>query len=535
LADSIKKIMAEATNTSQQVLLSVATATATMAQAIKAREQIVKDVMSEIPKRDRGKLMAIAINRTLDTKISFVDCLVLFSLMVKTGHADVDKPKHFEFELSRFGYSCSQIDFKIDVDGRITKLDYGAYELEPHHFPAGIGRLERLTVLYIYKFLSLPGKELSSLRHLQTLSLNKCYDDFYFFPVDMKLDKLKRLEVDWCDFKSSSSLFFTWMSKQISNLEHLVFDDMEEKPMDIVLDVLRGNDFSFQNKLKSISIHGIFFHDGNKAVNGNHLLETLMVEIVPKFPDLTALDLQRNKIESVQPTVDRIINKDDKPRIIPKSLCIVDLRGNPVMTKMKKGDSKENSALIRFLQIFSTVYNLEGSKKSDYCSDLEYALRINHAGGRTIIAEDGSSISNRDGNTTSALPLSVWPTVLERSYEKSRHVYNQDSSIREEKNATGLYDLLRNSGLTLLTRPNKSSGNSGQSPASSLASSASSNGDGDIGEKQSSKRKRVEVLEITNGIDDDNEKNNTTAATFLSTTGRKNHSPSSKHSCSRRG
>jgi hypothetical protein len=69
--------MTEATITSQQVL--------PMAEAIKAREQIVKDVMPEIPKKDRGKLMAIVINSTLDNKLSLVDCLVLFSLLIKIG------------------------------------------------------------------------------------------------------------------------------------------------------------------------------------------------------------------------------------------------------------------------------------------------------------------------------------------------------------------------------------------------------------------------------------------------------------------
>jgi hypothetical protein len=69
--------MTEATTTSQQVL--------PMAEAIKAREQIVKDVMPEIPKKDRGKLMAIVINSTLGNKLSLVDCLVLFSLLIKIG------------------------------------------------------------------------------------------------------------------------------------------------------------------------------------------------------------------------------------------------------------------------------------------------------------------------------------------------------------------------------------------------------------------------------------------------------------------
>ena len=99
----------EASTTSQQVLA--------IAEAVKAREQIVKDVMSEIPKEDRGKLMNLVVNCTLDNKVSFVDCLVLFSLMVRRD----DEPKPWDYEFTRsglsgFDYSCSDIDFKLDDD-----------------------------------------------------------------------------------------------------------------------------------------------------------------------------------------------------------------------------------------------------------------------------------------------------------------------------------------------------------------------------------------------------------------------------------
>ena len=46
--------MTESTTTTPQQVLAIA-------EAVKAREQIVKDVMSEIPKEDRGKLMNLVI------------------------------------------------------------------------------------------------------------------------------------------------------------------------------------------------------------------------------------------------------------------------------------------------------------------------------------------------------------------------------------------------------------------------------------------------------------------------------------------
>jgi hypothetical protein len=307
----------EASTTSQQVLA--------IAEAVKAREQIVKDVMSEIPKEDRGKLLNLVVNCTLDNKVSFVDCLVLFSLMVRRD----DEPKPWDYEFTRsglsgFDYSCSDIDFKLDDDGRIIKLDWDSVFEDSS---TGIEHLERLAMLNCLNM----NEELSNLPHLQTLGYSG-YDDsdsfqVDYFPVDMKLDKLRRLQLNYCEFKSSSSVFLTWMSKQISNLEHLFFDIMEAKSTDIVLDALCDNTFSFQNKLKSL--------DMNKCgIDGNRFA-IILLEILPKFPDLTTLDLGDNKIESVQPTVDRIM-KNDNPKIISKSLRIVDLKDNPIMKYIKE-------------------------------------------------------------------------------------------------------------------------------------------------------------------------------------------------------
>jgi len=100
-------------------------------------------------------------------------------------------------------------------------------------------------------------------------------------------------------------------------------------------------------------------------------------------------------------------------------------------------DPKEKAAILIFLKTFNTVCNLEGFKKDDYDPDVEYALSINHAG-RNIV----------EGNGDRPLPLSVWPIVLERSFEKSGYVkiyYDDYGTIKEEqKHPTGLYYLLRN-------------------------------------------------------------------------------------------
>jgi len=89
-----------------------------------------------------------------------------------------------------------------------------------------------------------------------------------------------------------------------------------------------------------------------------------------------------------------------------------------------KEDPKEKAAILSLLETFNTISNLGfiGSKVHAY-SDVEYALRINHAGRRIV---EGS-------HDATLLPPSVWPIALERVYEES---YRDDPF-------TGLYYLLR--------------------------------------------------------------------------------------------
>lgn len=118
----------------------------------------------------------------------------------------------------------------------------------------------------------------------------------------------------------------------------------------------------------------------------------------------------------------------------------------------------EEEAFLSFLQIFNFINDLDscGSCCCEHgCDDLyksgiESALRINHAG-RCLMEVDG----NNDDNGRS-IPLSLWPTLLERSYAKSGQNGIYQYCCEEQKlnkNATGLYYLLRE-GPVLISRPN---------------------------------------------------------------------------------
>jgi len=92
--------------------------------------------------------------------------------------------------------------------------------------------------------------------------------------------------------------------------------------------------------------------------------------------------------------------------------------------KKVKEDLKEKAAILSLLETFNTISSLGHLGKEGHAySDVEYALRINHAGRRLV---EGSHVAT-------SLPRSIWPIVLERVIKKS---YRDDPF-------TGLYYLLR--------------------------------------------------------------------------------------------
>jgi len=152
--------------------------------------------------------------------------------------------------------------------------------------------------------------------------------------------------------------------------------------------------------------------------------------VLPRFPNLSTLDLDGNSIGSLQPIVDRIKNKNDKACFVSNTLLrTLNLYWNPIMYKVKESPEVE-AALLSFLETYNTISNLG---THNYGSDVEYALRINHAG--QGILEGGCCVRY--------IPLSVWPIVLARAYDRSDKIYGSKKK-KKKKNHTGLHYLLRN-------------------------------------------------------------------------------------------
>jgi hypothetical protein len=231
----------------------------TNAIAVKSMDRLLRDILSDTPEEDRGKLITVCLN-SIPNKMNFVECVTLVSAFSKMGMVDINNIEndrihfgnykggdHYDFCGNNF-----DADFTIDDDGRITGLDI--YRGDEYDLPATIACLERLTKISVYKCRSLPV-ELTNLPHLDTLFLIECSPDlFENFPIQMKLNNLKKLCIYKCVcvFPSAPSQFLTWMTSQLPSLEDLeFFSCMDNDEVSYTVDYLRSKEVCFHNSLKN--------------------------------------------------------------------------------------------------------------------------------------------------------------------------------------------------------------------------------------------------------------------------------------------
>ena len=254
---------------------------------------------------------------------------------------------------------------------------------------------------------------------------------------------------------------------------------MTENALDFILETLRTTDFNFQDNLKVLTMRSCNIDD--------HRFETLWFDVVPRFPNLSCLNLDLNRIESVQVIVDRI-EKSDKQKthfvVSNNSLRILHLENNPVVQDDDDSmfvlgrNPKEVAALVSFLATYNTIYRLSvdsfdsfcrrldnnnyDERLLAYCKDVKYALTMNHAGRRIVES------CRRGDKNNKPLPLSMWPYLLERAFETSDRIGGYETT----NDPTGLHYLLCNG-------PALSSRTGFGGVTTSLFSSSSSNDDDD--------------------------------------------------------
>jgi hypothetical protein len=412
-------------------------------------------------------------------EMNFTEGLVFVSALTRMELLDIDN-----FDLDYIDkifikdHMCT-----LDDDGRIIKLMvmnvYSKMDYYKTEIPAIIGHLQRLVELEIGSdgprlcFIS------KNLPQLHTLRLDGgCPEDILDgnIPlIQMRLQHLKKLNVDGYNFESIR--FHKWMTTQLPNLEELEFDNFADLighelardedeiiPIDTILEFISSvsNPICFRDSLKCLSIR-------NSNLNSEDF-KLLMSDLVPRFKKLSTLDLSYNEIGCVG---------CDDAEIVRSSLRVLNLCGNPVFKNMNH-DQVGKTAMLNFLKINNTVHNLGGFKRDgrydppvgdslqlyhfgpgvhsiidgsagDYDSEIEYALRLNHAGRGRIIVETSN------GDARSTIPSSMFPTVLERAYENSYQVVGgfvdetgevnwniiHDYNKNQDRNADGLFYLFR--------------------------------------------------------------------------------------------
>lgn len=389
-------------------------------------DRLLKEVLSDTPEDDRETLINVCREYYIPNKMYFVDFVVFISALTKMGRLDIhglDTEDIFVYEGTNVCVNLND-DSRCTFckDGRIIKLVFHAEIIDDEELefdvPAIVGRLENLKDLQVMGCRSIPAWELSKLPQLETLHISACSLELdNNFPI---LQHLKKLQVDSFHFESTSDPFFQWMTSQLPSVEEIKFYgdyDYDRESTDAILDFLSSiEDTSFKDNLKVLSMERCGLNDND--------FKTIMSKIRPKFNNLVEIDLRWNNIQTVQHTVNEIKNI--------KSLRVLNLNWNPILRKMEK-DPEERKVMLSFLKINNTLHNIGGPYYGPYYDpEIEYALRINTAG-RSIIEGSASGSGGR------SLPLSMWPTVLERAYYA-----NYFKSRSKSRSADGVYYLLRN-------------------------------------------------------------------------------------------
>ena len=291
---------------------------------------------------------------------------------------------------------------------------------------------------------------------LKTIDFYACPSKmFEDIPEGLHFPSIKKLFIDGrSKFSSNLSLLLKIFS---NNLKELHFEELETREqIDAIFRVLRNdNDLCFTKSLTTIRIKDSILDEKD--------LEILMFEIRERFPNLRTLDISGNKIKSLCGIHDRIKKIRSSSSSSSSSSSRSVLSGNNLLRELNlkdnylvlddviknsiprtKKDHKEKSALLTILDTFYGISNL--GYGSTYDPDVEYALRINHAGRKIIRDKEISSGTTTATATAPVINKALWPIILDRAYKKSGEIYNLTWINKEDREktkcATGLFDLV---------------------------------------------------------------------------------------------
>ena len=202
-----------------------------------------------------------------------------------------------------------------------------------------------------------------------------------------------------------------------------------------LISALQNRELKFYRNLTTLCIEAAEVDDD--------AFERLLFEVLPRFPNLQNLILNRCDIKSLRGAEKRI---KELGFVSDTNLTKLDLYCNPVFfkglvvssecefvtAKLKEIDSRtlsdEKSAALLLLNAFNTISNLGVSLVEDrYDPDIERAVRNNLM---------KRPFTNKGINGSWPSNAALWPFMLEKVYNSSWKVYNDNKNLlsrRESK------------------------------------------------------------------------------------------------------
>lgn len=274
--------------------------------------------------------------------------------------------------------------------------------------------------------------------------------------------------------RQAMSQFMSFVIKTMPNLQELHFSflpysaatdetDTRGDLLDAVLNAMIDAASSpFCSNLKVFTWN----HSGMTDVG----FQKLLTQVCPLYPTLQSISVQNNRISSLLGSVlghrDGTRRRDESDLLCPFSVSLrtLNLQHNPVMKKLHsaKDHQSEVEALKTLLEYRLPFCGSLSAPWEDWDSALEYELRVNRSGGRMLLRQRRRRYNEKDGgrdvkdsdegdveqehdndSPVAAVPLSLYPQILHRSYAHSSASQGFLPAVNHPNQATGLLYLLR--------------------------------------------------------------------------------------------
>lgn len=346
-----------------------------------------------------GRFVRIEDRDEVETLIERKDAIILLRALMRQGLVTYEENGELSYCLRSVGVGTDE-DTKKITGLTIGTLDDAEWKL---HVDL-IRPLKMLNFLVVENCDSIRTSQNSSLKQIKTLYMGCTY-------VDRD--------------ETTGTPFF----RLLPNLEKLKIYDIREEEKATMINELRNNS-DFRDTLKEIEFYDLSLNDTEKAA--------FLLDIPSEYKKLsyfTLYDCNIGSFKSIAGEIERrMANSIGNAWKPSKFIRQLDLNENPVEDKLKQ-DRDERNAMLKYLRLHSGIYSIEIDRNKQH-PEIECQLKINHAGRKLL----GGSSSMGKPPVTKALLA----TVLERSYNKSDHVWKRYERRNGKHDATGLYDLLRN-------------------------------------------------------------------------------------------